>query len=269
MPVTRELDLYSFVKQHREQWGIIALVALYVLVPLVARLAIDPVVAPDAESDGNGISSYIGALWPNLLVLTIIVFFVIRNRIEPAEMGFNLRRGTWISLALVAVCAAVMGLQAPIIAWENPGLMSLLVLGAWAEELIFRALLINLLMQLLSNCSRRHHWAILISGAVFGLCHIPMVGTAQLFSVVLGGILFGYIYHWTNSLLLPLFVHTVANTAVAYGLLGGLVTLVLYFLVAQTARRWFAVESCSAASGHTAWPASPILNSARPKDSST
>lgn len=62
------------MKQHREQWGIMALVALYVLVPLVARLAIDPVVAPDAESDGNGISSYIGALWPNLLVLTIIVF---------------------------------------------------------------------------------------------------------------------------------------------------------------------------------------------------
>lgn len=184
-------------------------------------------------------------------------------------MGFNLRRGTWISLALVAVCAAVMGLQMPIIAWEDPGLMSLLILGAWAEELIFRALLINLLMQLSSSSSPRHHWAILISGAVFGLCHVPMVGTAQLFSVVLGGILFGYVYHWTNSLLFPLFVHTVANTAVACGLLGGLVTLVLYFLVAHAARRWFPGQIAGGIDGETLRPVSPNLNSARPKGSST
>jgi len=73
------------------------------------------------------------------------------------------------------------------------------------EELIFRSLLLGGLSPLAPS------WVLLlIFGVVFGLLHSPqgrwgMVGTA------LGGLIFGVLFLWQQSLLAPILAHYVAN----------------------------------------------------------
>lgn len=83
------------------------------------------------------------------------------------------------------------------------------------EELIFRSLLIGGLSPLASP------WElILVSSAIFGLMHSPQ-GWWGVFGVSLGGLLLGWMFVATGSLVMPLICHYVTNVvqiAAAYRL---------------------------------------------------
>jgi uncharacterized protein len=84
------------------------------------------------------------------------------------------------------------------------------VLPALGEEFLFRGVLQRLLHEWIRNI----HAAILISALAFSAMHLQFYGLLPRFFL---GVVFGYLFFWTGSLWIPIFVHFLNNaTAVIY-----------------------------------------------------
>ena len=86
------------------------------------------------------------------------------------------------------------------------------VLPAIGEELVFRGII---QMELVRG-TRNHHVAIWIAGFLFSFIHFQFFG---FFPRLLLGVLFGYLYHWSGNLWIPITAHFANN---------GLQVLMLY-----------------------------------------
>ncbi len=85
----------------------------------------------------------------------------------------------------------------------------LAILVPLAEEIVFRGAILRKLLSLTSN---RYHWiAIAISAILFAIAHGNM---AQILHVVPMGLLLGWLYYRTDSIVPSLIVHCVNNSAV-------------------------------------------------------
>ena len=78
------------------------------------------------------------------------------------------------------------------------------ILPAIGEELLFRGLIQRNLGKALLN----HHLAIWITAFVFSAIHLQFYG---LFPRMFLGVIFGYLYYWSGSLLLPVLAHFINN----------------------------------------------------------
>ena len=96
------------------------------------------------------------------------------------------------------------------------GLLVVGILPAIGEELLFRGLLQPLFHQLVRNI----HIAVGLSAFVFSVIHGQIHGLLPRFFL---GLLFGYLYHWTQDLCFPMVAHFVNNAC----------TLLLYFVAQQ------------------------------------
>lgn len=81
------------------------------------------------------------------------------------------------------------------------------VLPAFGEEFLFRGVLQRLLGEWIGNM----HAAILIAAFAFSAMHLQFYGLLPRFFL---GVLFGYLFWWTGSLWVPIFLHFL-NNAVA------------------------------------------------------
>jgi hypothetical protein len=93
--------------------------------------------------------------------------------------------------------------------YNNPmefilGLLVIAVIPAIGEELLFRGIIQNELKQILRN----PHLAIWISGFIFSFMHFQFYGFIPR---MLLGVMFGYLYFWSGSLLIPILVHFINN----------------------------------------------------------
>ena len=77
----------------------------------------------------------------------------------------------------------------------------------FAEELLFRGLIQTDLAAAFGI-----RWAIFGSSAIFAVMHLTWRSSLELVFVFAVGLLLGYIYHRTRSLVLPTLVHAVGNT---------------------------------------------------------
>jgi membrane protease YdiL (CAAX protease family) len=111
-------------------------------------------------------------------------------------------------------------------------LLVIAVIPAIGEEFVFRGLFQNELKGLSGNT----HVAIWLAAFLFSAFHIQFFGFVP--RLLLGG-LFGYLYAWSGSLLIPIFAHFVNNA---------LAVLSLYFY--QTGKTDISLESPEAAP----WP---------------
>lgn len=84
------------------------------------------------------------------------------------------------------------------------GLLVIALIPAFAEELLFRGCLQNLLKDYTKNV----HIAVWMSAMVFSAIHLQFFG---FFPRMLLGALFGYLYVWTGSLLIPVTGHFINN----------------------------------------------------------
>jgi len=84
------------------------------------------------------------------------------------------------------------------------GLLVIAVLPGVGEELLFRGVLQNKLHQLSKNA----HLAIWVSAFIFSAFHLQFYG---LLPRMLLGALFGYLYIWSGTLLVPMFAHFLNN----------------------------------------------------------
>ena len=90
---------------------------------------------------------------------------------------------------------------------EPWGYVAVGILAPLAEEIVFRG---AILRTLLGMMSKKNHWvAIMISAAIFGVAH---GNTAQFVNALLMGLLLGWMYYRTKSLVPGILMHWVNNT---------------------------------------------------------
>lgn len=164
-------------------------------------------------------------LW--VVIAGVIAYTVIRKQRVPSDYGFSYGKGGLASLAAVAVIYVYLLIRGNITlsaVESSPPI----VLVAFLEELVFRVILIDRLILLMDGIGSKAHWAILASTTLWSLPHMPSKSPAQLLGgIFLGGLFFGYVYYKSRSLLLPAWIHVVANT----GQLGGMLIVGIYCLV--------------------------------------
>jgi hypothetical protein len=84
------------------------------------------------------------------------------------------------------------------------GIFVMAIIPAIGEELLFRGVLQNLFYQITRNI----HWTIAISAFIFSAIHFQFYGFIPRFLL---GVLFGYIYGWTQDLSLAMVAHFFNN----------------------------------------------------------
>ncbi len=91
------------------------------------------------------------------------------------------------------------------------------VIPGIAEEFLFRGIVQQQLQKILKN----HHYAILLSAALFAFFHFQFYGFMPRIAL---GMLFGYVFYWSGNIRYPVIMHITNNLA---GVLG------VYFLGPQ------------------------------------
>jgi membrane protease YdiL (CAAX protease family) len=169
-------------------------------------------------------------LWMLLLaaIAGVIAYTVIRQQRRPADYGFSFKRGGVASLAALVAIHVYLVISGKVVLSPTGSSFLLTVFGAFMEELVFRAVAIDKFILLMDGIKNRAFWAILASSALWSVPHIPSKSLAQLLGgIFLGGLVFGYIYYKSRSILLTAWIHSVANA----GYLGGILIAGLYCLI--------------------------------------
>ena len=156
-------------------------------------------------------------------VITLVIF--LKTKWTPLTRDYLLSK-PWLTLLWVALftLGAIIPLE---VAYEHLGLemdantskvfeslmkepwgyVAVGILAPLAEEIVFRG---AILRTLLGMMSKKNHWAaILISAAIFGVAH---GNAAQFVNALLMGLLLGWMYYRTKSLVPGILMHWVNNT---------------------------------------------------------
>ncbi len=92
---------------------------------------------------------------------------------------------------------------------EPTGFLAICIITPLAEEIVFRG---AILRTLLTMFDRRWHWVpILLSAVIFGVAH---GNSAQLIHAIPMGMLLGWLYYRTDSLVPGVILHAINNSAV-------------------------------------------------------
>jgi membrane protease YdiL (CAAX protease family) len=167
---------------------------------------------------------------------TLAIFAIVFRSVQVghwslSRWGFLINRRLPLSLLPMAAFTAFIFWVHPeteLIAAESWWLLPKIAYAS-VEELIFRAVVINLVAGLVPWRQWRGVIAIGVSVAAFTFVHIPTRAAWQLEGLVLLSLLMGWTYYYTRSLLFPLWAHVVGNTFQMSGLLGGMIVVVVYF----------------------------------------
>jgi len=163
-------------------------------------------------------------LWA--VIAGVIVYSVIRQQRRPADFGCSFKRGGVASLAVLAVIHVYLVISGKFVL-SATGSLLWIVLGAFMEELVFRAIAIDKFILLMNGIRAKAFWAILASSALWSVPHVSSKSPAGLLGIFTGGLFLGYLYYKSRSILLPAWIHGVANA----GYLGGILITALYCLV--------------------------------------
>jgi membrane protease YdiL (CAAX protease family) len=227
-------DPYEQTKWNRM---LLILCALFTVAGLGNNI-IRPLLAP-WPSEGMAMGWFASiSLWA-LCIAFAATFGLVRGPSTFETWGFVIDRRLWISLILVLVSGLIVLPQIMTQSWflGTPQLIS--VGTVTMEEVFFRGILISTLLAVVQPKGR---WGvaglICAAAAMFTIGHIPTHTAAEVFGVFTSAIVLGYVYHYTGSLLLPIFIHVVANTAEKAGPIGGVMAIVGYFVVAGLVWLW-------------------------------
>ncbi|MBN4072172.1 CPBP family intramembrane metalloprotease [Flavobacteriales bacterium AH-315-E23] len=99
-------------------------------------------------------------------------------------------------------------------------LLMIAILPAIGEELLFR----GVIQRILISWTKNIHWGVWISAILFSAMHMQFYGFLPRMML---GVLFGYLFVWSGSLLLPMFCHLINNgAAVIFAYLSGIDELI-------------------------------------------
>ena len=174
-----------------------------------------------ASTGGNAILAALVSAFSS--VITLIIF--LKTKWTPLTRGYLLSKpwGTllWVALFSLGTIIPLSFLyeQLGIEMDENTqqiitsmmkepwGYVAVGILAPLAEEVVFRGAILRTLLGIMS---KKNHWvAIIISAALFGLAHF---NAAQFINALLMGLLLGWMYYRTGSLVPGILLHWINNT---------------------------------------------------------
>ena len=174
-----------------------------------------------ANTGGNAILTALVSVFSS--VITLVIF--LKTKWTPLTRGYLLSKpwGTllWVALFSLGTIIPLSFLyeQLGIEMDENTqqiltslmkepwGYVAVGILAPLAEEVVFRGAILRTLLGIMS---KKNHWvAIMISAAIFGAVHCNQ---AQFINALLMGLLLGWMYYRTGSLVPGILLHWVNNT---------------------------------------------------------
>lgn len=174
-----------------------------------------------ASTGGNAILAALVSVFSS--VITLVIF--LKTKWTPLTRGYLLSKpwGTllWVALFSLGTIIPLSFLyeQLGIEMDENTqqiitsmmkepwGYVAVGILAPLAEEVVFRGAILRTLLGIMS---KKNHWvAIMISAAIFGVVHANL---AQFINALLMGLLLGWMYYRTGSLVPGILLHWVNNT---------------------------------------------------------
>ena len=174
-----------------------------------------------ASTGGNAILTALVSAFSS--VITLVIF--LKTKWTPLTRGYLLSKpwGTllWVALFSLGTIIPLSFLyeQLGIEMDENTqqiitsmmkepwGYVAVGILAPLAEEVVFRGAILRTLLGIMS---KKNHWvAIMISAAIFGVVHANL---AQFVNALLMGLLLGWMYYRTGSLVPGILLHWVNNT---------------------------------------------------------
>ena len=174
-----------------------------------------------ANTGGNAILTALVSVFSS--VITLVIF--LKTKWTPLTRGYLLSKpwGTllWVALFSLGTIIPLSFLyeQLGIEMDENTqqiitsmmkepwGYVAVGILAPLAEEVVFRGAILRTLLGIMS---KKNHWvAIMISAAIFGIVHANL---AQFINGLLMGLLLGWMYYRTGSLVPGILLHWINNT---------------------------------------------------------
>lgn len=174
-----------------------------------------------ASTGGNAILAALVSAFSS--VITLVIF--LKTKWTPLTRGYLLSKpwGTllWVALFSLGTIIPLSFLyeQLGIEMDENTqqiitsmmkepwGYVAVGILAPLAEEVVFRGAILRTLLGIMS---KKNHWvAIMISAAIFGVVHANL---AQFINALLMGLLLGWMYYRTGSLVPGILLHWINNT---------------------------------------------------------
>ena len=174
-----------------------------------------------ASTGGNAILAALVSAFSS--VITLVIF--LKTKWTPLTRGYLLSKpwGTllWVALFSLGTIIPLSFLyeQLGIEMDENTqqiitsmmkepwGYVAVGILAPLAEEVVFRGAILRTLLGIMS---KKNHWvAIMISAAIFGIVHANL---AQFINALLMGLILGWMYYRTKSLVPGILLHWVNNT---------------------------------------------------------
>ena len=156
------------------------------------------------------------------VVLILCFFYIYHKQLSFARIfNFQRERLGW-HLLLGLVCGIPLGVIEYVVLHPAPAfpsfevsymlqqLVYMTLFVGLGEELLFRGLIQNDLVRLLGD-----NYGILMAGLLFGIMHLTWRSVPELGFTFLAGLVFGYAYHRTRSLVLPIVMHGVGNVFLA------------------------------------------------------
>ena len=174
-----------------------------------------------ANTGGNAILTALVSVFSS--VITLIIF--LKTKWTPLTRSYLLSKpwGTLLWVALFSLGTIIplsflyeqLGLEMDentqqifsSLMKEPWGYVAVGILAPLAEEVVFRGAILRTLLGIMS---KKNHWvAIMISAAIFGAVHCNQ---AQFINALLLGLLLGWMYYRTGSLVPGILLHWVNNT---------------------------------------------------------
>ncbi len=166
-----------------------------------------------------------------MIILSLFCLWIFfRTKGGPDLLGITLGIR---SIVPIAICVGVLVWKTIVGAESTSSTIdetSIAALGATLEELIFRALLLNVLMIRFAD-SLDFAGAILISSVFWGIAHFPH-GVNFAIQLMFFGAVLAAIYYWTQSTVVGIVVHVLANA----GLTSAYIAFAAYLIVAAAVR---------------------------------
>jgi hypothetical protein len=152
------------------------------------------------------------------VVLILCFFHIYHNQLNLAGI-FNLRPERLVRHVLLGIlCGLPLGVVEYLILHPAPALPSfdlyyllqqslyMILFVGFGEELLFRGLIQNDLVRLLGSLR-----GVLMASLIFCILHLTWRSAPELGFAFLAGLAFGYGYHRTRSLTLPIMMHAAGN----------------------------------------------------------
>jgi membrane protease YdiL (CAAX protease family) len=156
----------------------------------------------------------------------------------PALWGFTINRPAIVCLGLIIILSSVLYFRLPEMSNKFQTEHIWMIYGAALEELVFRVYLINLLIEYFGITERRIFLAILASCAIFTIPHLPTYSLSRMPFLFLSAGIVAYIYYFSRSIVLPMFIHILSNTGMEIGLIGAWAGVIIYVIIALIGKYW-------------------------------